>query len=194
MAGRALTPDELDLLGELAAAAVTSAVRGLTPVAPPPPSGPLGELGSAFVTVRHEGVLRGCIGGLEPERPLVDEVVVRAVAAARRDPRFAPLQPEELAAVEVEVSVLSTPETLVVAGHTELVEVVRPGVDGLIVVAHRRRATLLPSVWEQLPDPVEFLEVLWRKAGLPPGHWPAGLVVQRYVAQRSQARPVLSAA
>jgi AmmeMemoRadiSam system protein A len=194
MADRELTSDELELLGELAAAAIASAVRGVAPVLPEPPPGPLGEPAAAFVTVRHDGVLRGCVGGLEPERALVHEVVVRAVAASSRDPRFAPVRPEELAAVEVEVSVLSSPETLVVSDCAELVEVVRPGVDGLIVALHRRRATLLPTVWEQVPDPGEFLDLLWRKAGLRPGHWPTGLVVQRYVAQRSVARPVLSVA
>ncbi len=62
------------------------------------------------------------------------------------------------------------------------------------VAAQNRRATLLPSVWQQLPDPAEFLDALWRKAGLPRGYWSADLLVQRYVAQRSAARPVLTAA
>lgn len=194
MADRELTPTELDLLSELAATAVVAAVRGVAPALPELPPGPLGEPAAAFVTVRHQGALRGCIGGLEAERALVHEVVVRAVAASCRDPRFAPVRPDELAAVEVEVSVLSSPETLSVDCHAELVDVVRPGVDGLIVAVDRRRATLLPGVWEQLPDPAEFLDALWHKAGLRPGHWPSGLVVQRYAAQRSAPRPVLSAA
>lgn len=193
MGARELTPEELDWLGDVAASAVVAAVRGVEPTTPEPPGGPLGEPGAAFVTVLHEGALRGCIGSLVAARTLVQEVVVRAVAASRHDPRFPPLRVDELAAVEVEVSVLSTPETLAVTGHAELVGLVRPGVDGLIVAAQHRRATLLPSVWQQLPDPVEFLDVLWRKAGLPRGYWSADLLVQRYVAQHSAARSVLTA-
>lgn len=80
------------------------------------------------------------------------------------------------------MSVLSRPEPLAATGYLDLLERVRPGVDGLLVESGWHRATLLPSVWEDRTDPVEFVGVLWRKAGMEPGAWPHDIHVQRYTA------------
>jgi AmmeMemoRadiSam system protein A len=143
----------------------------------------LGQLGASFVTLRSPtGALRGCIGSIEPSRPLALDVAQNAVRAATADPRLPSVAPYELAALEVKVSVLSELVPMEVASYDELERTVRPGTDGLLVESGRHRGTFLPSVWAQVPEPARFLSMLWDKAGLRPGVWPAGLRVWRYQA------------
>lgn len=130
----------------------------------------------AFVTLTEGGRLRGCIGGLEPRAPLAQDVWEHAYAAACDDYRFEPVQPAELDQIEVEVSVLTPPEALAYDGPEDLQRKIRPGVDGVILGVGLRRATFLPQVWEKIPDPVEFLDRLAEKAGLPPEAWRRGQV------------------
>ena len=140
--------------------------------------------GASFVTLTSGrapgGALRGCIGSLEARRPLREDVEANAVAAALHDPRFAPLSARELDDTVVEVSVLSAPAALPVADEAELLARLRPGVDGVVLSACGRRATFLPQVWEQLPDPADFLARLRRKAGLPADYWGRDVVVETY--------------
>lgn len=140
--------------------------------------------GASFVTLTSGrapgGALRGCIGSLEARRPLREDVEANAVAAALHDPRFAPLTARELDDTVVEVSVLSAPSALPVADEAELLARLRPGVDGVVLSASGRRATFLPQVWEQLPDPADFLARLRRKAGLPADYWGRDVVVETY--------------
>ncbi|HEX6551079.1 MAG TPA: AmmeMemoRadiSam system protein A [Gammaproteobacteria bacterium] len=146
-------------------------------------SAALNEWRASFVTLKIAGNLRGCIGTLQPLRELLDDVAHNAYAAAFRDPRFSPLAAVETAKVQIEISVLDEPETLAVADRNELLQSLRPGRDGLIVACASRRATFLPSVWEVLADSDEFVTQLWRKAGLPPGSWPADIQLLRYSVQ-----------
>lgn len=141
---------------------------------------PLREPGASFVTLRRRGELLGCIGSMEPHRPLVVDVAHNAAAAAFADPRLPAVTWEDYAEMQVKVSVLGPLETLPVRSRAELAAAVEPGVDGLLVTSRRHRGTFLPSVWEQIPDRGEFLDLLWRKAGMRPGDWPADLVVHRY--------------
>ena len=140
--------------------------------------------GASFVTLTSGrapgGALRGCIGSLEARRPLREDVEANAVAAALHDPRFAPLSARELDDTVVEVSVVSAPAALPVADEAELLARLRPGVDGVVLSACGRRATFLPQVWEQLPDPADFLAHLRRKAGLPADYWGRDVVVETY--------------
>ena len=140
--------------------------------------------GASFVTLTSGrapgGALRGCIGSLGARRPLREDVEANAVAAALHDPRFAPLTARELDDTVVEVSVLSAPAALPVADEAELLAHLRPGVDGVVLSACGRRATFLPQVWEQLPDPADFLARLRRKAGLPADYWGRDVVVETY--------------
>ncbi len=136
--------------------------------------------GATFVTLRLDGDLRGCIGTLEAHRPLGVDVRANAVAAAFRDPRFPPLPVREFAAVEIEVSVLGPGEPLSAATERDALARLRPGVDGVILARGSRRATFLPQVWEQLPDPREFLAALKHKAGLPADFWDAQVTLARY--------------
>lgn len=140
----------------------------------------LARPGAAFVTLERRGELRGCIGTLEAHRPLAEDVVENACAAAFRDPRFAPLTADELDGLDLSVSVLGAPVALPAASEAELLAALEPGVDGLIVEDGYHRATFLPAVWESLPEPRDFLAHLWRKAGLPRGHWSPTLTCRRY--------------
>jgi AmmeMemoRadiSam system protein A len=140
----------------------------------------LRELGATFVTLELGEQLLGCIGTLEPTRPLVADVAHNAIAAAFADPRLPQLTVGEYAAMSIKVSVLSRPEPVAVSSYAELTAAVRPGVDGLLFEAGPARSTLLPSVWPKVGDVEEFLDVLWRKAGLRPGTWRADTRVSRY--------------
>ena len=140
----------------------------------------LQEPGACFVTLTQQGTLRGCIGTLEPYRPLLSDVKANAVAAALRDPRFAPLEDGELAYTELEVSLLSAMERMASADEGTALAQLRPGVDGVVFSYGHRRSTFLPQVWEQLPQPEAFMAHLKRKAGLPPDFWAQGVELFRY--------------
>lgn len=151
----------------LARSGIASALGGGT--APKTVGAPwLAEHRATFVTLTKGGDLRGCIGSLEAHRPLGVDVVENALAAAFRDPRFPQVSARELHAIEVEVSLLSTPGAIEFEDHDDLVAQLVPGLDGLILGAEGRRGTFLPQVWESLPDPELFLAHLKQKAGLSP--------------------------
>lgn len=180
-----LSAEELAVLVEVAEEAVRLAVVEGQAWEPSPDTYPvaLRRRGAVFVTLRRWGALRGCIGTLEATEPLVMATADRARAAALADPRFPPVEPTELAGLDLSVSVLSPAEPFPVGSWQELHDALRPGVDGLVVEAGYHRATFLPSVWEELPDPAAFLDALWRKAGLAPRAWPRGIRISRYTAQ-----------
>lgn len=129
-----------------------------------------------FVTLHINRQLRGCIGHIEPEETIAQGIKANAVNAAFHDPRFSPLQAEEFSAVDIEVSLLSRPEKLDYVDAQDLIARLRPGIDGVILEQSYHRATFLPQVWEQLPDPSDFLTHLCRKAGLPGDEWIKGRV------------------
>jgi AmmeMemoRadiSam system protein A len=135
---------------------------------------------ASFVTLQQRGQLRGCIGHLEAVHPLVVDVAENAFAAAFRDPRFAPLRAEEWPTVDVHLSILTTPEPLHFRDEADLLGQIRPGEDGLILQDGPNRGTFLPSVWDSLPDPVDFLTHLKLKAGLAANHWSGHVEVSRY--------------
>ena len=124
--------------------------------------------------------LRGCIGTIEPYRPLVDDVRGNARAAAFRDPRFSPLTAGEYRRLHVEVSVLSPREPLPYRDRADLVSRLRPRVDGLVLEYGGRRGTYLPQVWDQIPSPEDFLASLVTKAHLPAGFWSDDIALSRY--------------
>lgn len=140
----------------------------------------LRELGASFVTLRRGEALRGCTGSLAAVEPLVVDAARNAFTAAFFDPRFAPLRPEELPGLHVHVSVLGPQQPLAAATEDELLERLRPGVDGLVLEEGAFRATFLPAVWSQLPTPRAFVEQLKRKAGLPADYWSETIRISRY--------------
>jgi len=165
-----LSNEERRILLDIAEAAIDQALKGATPRPPSlaglPPR--LAQTGASFVTLTQNGRLRGCIGSLEPRRPLAEDVHFNALAAAFYDPRFPPLTPAEWPETEVEVSVLSPLKPLEYASIDDLIQQLTPEM-GLVLEHPRGRATYLPQVWEQLPDPELFLASLAQKAGLDPG-------------------------
>ncbi len=120
----------------------------------------------AFVTLKIDEELRGCIGYIISDNKLFDTVVDAAKSAAIRDPRFYPLSKEELNKIEIEISVLSPPFKMNSYDEIEL------GKHGLIVEEHGKRGLLLPQVpIEHNMNKEEYLSSICRKAGLPAGLW-----------------------
>jgi len=138
-----------------------------------------------FVTLHLDGMLRGCIGSLIGTESIIAGVRRHAINAAFHDYRFSPLSPEEAQAVRISVSVLSSPEKLRFKDADELLNLLRPGIDGVIISAPGGAgATFLPQVWEQLPLPEMFLTHLCRKAGLVDDYWRGSdCVVETYQVQ-----------
>jgi MEMO1 family protein len=137
--------------------------------------------GAAFVTLRrHDGALRGCIGSALATRPLMVDVAQHAFNAAFRDPRFPALEWLELPGLSLSVSVLTPPEPMRFADEADLLQQLRPGTDGLIIEDLGRRALFLPSVWEEVPEPRQFLALLKLKAGLGHQQFSATLRAQRF--------------
>jgi hypothetical protein len=135
---------------------------------------------ASFVTLQKNGQLRGCIGHLEAVQPVVVDVAENAFAAAFRDPRFSPLTAAEWPDVDVHLSLLTPPERMRFSDEADLIGQIRAGEDGLILQDGPNRGTFLPSVWESLPNPVDFLIHLKRKAGLAANHWSDRVEVYRY--------------
>jgi len=131
----------------------------------------LNQKSGCFVTLEKSGSLRGCIGIIEAQKPLVTAVRENAVCAAFHDGRFSPVSASELSEITIEISVLTKPLELHFSNETELLSQLKPGVHGVILSKGCNRATFLPQVWDQLPEKVDFLNHLSRKAGLSPSCW-----------------------
>lgn len=143
----------------------------------------LGKKGAAFVTLKYDNDLRGCIGSIVPHQSLLDDITQNATSAAFRDPRFKSLDISELSHLSLEVSVLSEPILLEYEDYADLLQKVRPNVDGLILQHDRYQGTFLPQVWEQLPTPSLFLEHLSQKAGASPSIYNEHPNIFRYEVQ-----------
>ncbi|MBI5498695.1 MAG: AmmeMemoRadiSam system protein A [Deltaproteobacteria bacterium] len=127
---------------------------------------------ACFVTLNtSDGELRGCIGMFESDRPLWENVVDRARAAAFTDRRFVPVREDELPGLVLDVSILTAPQPFPFASPEDLLARLRPLVDGVILHSPWGSSTFLPQVWEQLPDREEFLAHLCRKHGAPAECW-----------------------
>lgn len=139
---------------------------GLGPLPILPDSGALSEPRGAFVTLRSRGALRGCIGSFTPTGSLAQTVAAMAVSAARDDPRFEPVLPEEEPDLVCNVSVLEPCRPLPDPSAVEI------GRHGLLVKSGWHRGALLPVVAaEQGWDVFTFLKHACLKAGLPPEAW-----------------------
>ncbi|MBN2554581.1 MAG: AmmeMemoRadiSam system protein A [Anaerolineales bacterium] len=130
----------------------------------------LQQPGASFVTLTKRQKLRGCIGTLIAEHPLAEDVLQHGMDAAF-DYRFAPVQPDELDQIRIEVSVLTVPEPLLYNKTTLLLEKLQAGVDGVVVQSGRHKATFLPQVWEKVSGKKQFMDMLCQKASLPPDAW-----------------------
>lgn len=166
--------------GTLIAIACDAIAAGERPQASSWPHDWLREARASFVTLRLDGELRGCVGTIDAHRPLGDDVAHNAFAAAYRDSRFAPVGEDERARLGVEVSVLSVRVAFAAPSEAEALAALRPGIDGIYFEFDGMRATFLPQVWDNLPDPLDFLCELRRKAGLPMRFWHERVRLSRY--------------
>jgi AmmeMemoRadiSam system protein A len=144
----------------------------------------LQQPGACFITLTQQGQLRGCIGTLEAHRSLLADVKANAQAAAFHDPRFSPLTQGELDSTEIEVSLLSAMQPIQFSSEADALAQLRPGIDGVVLEYGNYRSTFLPQVWEQLPDPAEFMAHLKHKAGLNPKFWHDNVKLYRYTVSK----------
>jgi MEMO1 family protein len=135
---------------------------------------------ATFVTLTENERPRGCIGSLEPRRPLIEDAVANTAKAGFADPRFPPLKESELTGLRLDVSILSYLRPIPAGSESELAAALEPDRDGLILIAGRRRALFLPSVWRHLPDALVFVRHLMAKAGFESNPWPEGLEARRF--------------
>jgi hypothetical protein len=135
---------------------------------------------ASFVTLTKQGDLRGCIGTLDAYRPLIEDVRANAVAAAFHDPRFSPLRAGEFDSIRVEISVLSELEAMHAKSEAIACSKLVPDRDGVVLKYGSHRATFLPQVWKQLPEPETFLAHLKQKAGLAADFWHPEVLLYKY--------------
>jgi len=130
------------------------------------------EQRATFVTLNKKDTgLRGCIGSLVPSETLYQNIINNTINAAVNDPRFTPVKPEELKDICIEISVLTVPKKLEFSKPEELIEKLRPTIDGVILVTRYGNSTYLPQVWKQIPQPEMFLSYLCKKHGAPAEAW-----------------------
>ena len=151
----------------------------------------LREFRSCFVTLTRQGELRGCIGNIQPREPLFRAVMNNACGAAFRDSRFSPVSSAEIPELEIEISVLTEPTPLAFASSQELLQKLRPNVDGVVLKLEGRAATFLPQVWEKFSDAASFMDELARKALSPASAWrePDAVVLTYQVESFEDTRP-----
>ncbi len=170
-----LTENEKTQLLQQARIAMEYAVRGenLPPLDLNQFPSILRENGASFVTLTTKpiGQLRGCIGTLTAYQPLIEDVRDHAVAAALEDFRFSPVESHELPHLKIEISRLTKPVLLDYANADDLINKIKPGVDGVVLEDGRRRATFLPQVWDQIPEVDLFLTSLCQKMGASGDLW-----------------------
>ena len=130
-----------------------------------------GQKLGTFVTIKIDNQLRGCIGNIEPSGTVVESVRRNAMSSAFSDHRFSPLAADEFSRIKIDISILSDPRKLEYTDGDELLRLLVPGVHGVILSRGSARATFLPQVWTQLPEPEQFLGHLCIKAGLPQSSW-----------------------
>jgi hypothetical protein len=180
-----VTAHERELLLDIADDAIVGGLLGASP-SPPPAAlllGTLRERVGVFVTLMVDGQLNGCIGSIEGVEPLGHGVARHAWSAAFADPRLPRLRPVDYSRLRIEVSVLSSLTAMLAMSRDQVLDQLRPGVDGLVIAAGSRQGLFLPAMWEQLPEPEAFLDHLLLKVGLVPGWWPEGMRAWRFTAE-----------
>ena len=169
-------PGERTILLRLARESILSALEGREiPLDPPTPH--LAEPRGAFTTLYLGGELRGCVGYVFPVSSVYRAVADTARAAAFEDTRFGPVTLAEAAQLEIELSILSSPQSI-------SIEAIEIGRHGLLISLAGNRGLLLPQVpLEHNWDRITFLEQTCRKAGLPLGAWKNGATIEAFTAE-----------
>lgn len=176
-----VTHDQALTLARHARAAIREALGDAPAVAPS--GAPFDEPGAAFVSLHWPGGrLQGCIGTLEPYRPLALDVARNARAAAFDDPRARPLVLDDVDGLEVEVSVLGSLEPIDASDEAAAAAALRAGRDGVVFAWNEHRATFIPQMWAHFADARTLLGELKQKAGLPADFWAPDVHLWRYTA------------
>ena len=143
----------------------------------------LTDTGASFITLSKKDQLRGCIGSLQATKPLIKDIIENACKAAFEDPRFPRLTIEEVRSgdIEISISILSSQTQIYFSNEADLLSKLQPGIDGIILKEGTQcRSVFLPSVWEQIPSPKQFINHLKLKAGLPEDYWSNTIEAWRY--------------
>jgi len=169
-----LSPDEQRLVLEMARARLLQEATGEPAARIDADKIPLAlrKDAACFVTLTKNGALRGCIlDSFSPHEPLYENVMRNVVLAATSDPRFPPVRPSEVDDIAIEVSVLDRPQRLEFSDAEDLISKLVPGEDGVILTTPYGKSTYLPQVWDDLPDPMQFMSSLCQKQGAPANCW-----------------------
>ncbi len=126
----------------------------------------LSEKIATFVTITINNELRGCIGSLQPDRRLIDDIIANAKSAAFEDPKFPPITTSEYLRCTVEISILTPAQKVEYSTIEDLKEHINVGSDGVILSHDGQSATFLPQVWSELPQFDDFFNALCTKASL----------------------------
>lgn len=186
----AVTESDVRLLqrhgGKLLDVAIRTIVHGLQNGAPPdkapePWAPELAAHRATFLTLERNGNLRGCIGSLFAQRPMIRDVVENAYKAAFKDPRFKPLTSDDTKGLSITLSILSPAVRMPVQGAADLTAALRPKIDGLIIKHGDKRGIFLPAVWEKIPKPEDFVAALKDKATIDRAVDPPDLEAYRFV-------------
>jgi AmmeMemoRadiSam system protein A len=156
--------------------------RPLIPVDLGPLSDEIRRVRTSFITLKEGEKLRGCIGSLEAKIALAEDVRQHTYSAAVHDYRFPPIKSHETENISIEISILSQPDRLEFAHPKELLDLLQMRKDGVIINYENHRATFLPQVWQRIPSPEQFLNLLCEKANLGSQAWET-LDVQVFVYQ-----------
>jgi len=135
---------------------------------------------ACFITLNKKKELRGCIGSLRAQEPLLENLIHNTCAAALHDPRFKAVSIQELDDISIHISILTEAVKMNINSEQDLLEQLTKGVDGLILSDGIRSATYLPSVWEQIPDKNIFVQQLKLKAGLAADYWSDTIECKKY--------------
>jgi len=179
-----LTPEQGELLLSIARALITKQLGIFAPLAKTSDHPWLNEPAATFVTLKMDGELRGCIGSLRARLTLMNDLQTNAIGAAFQDPRFPPLEKEELENIRIEISILSDPEPMIFLDEADSLSKLVPSIDGIIFECGSHRSTFLPQVWEQLPTPRMFMAHLKQKAGVTADFWSNDVMLYRYRVQK----------
>ena len=123
------------------------------------------------------------MGSLQAYRPFASDIAENAFCAAFRDPRFPPLTIAEEPQIHIHISVLSDTTPMTFTGEDDVLNQLRPNIDGLVLTDGLHHGTFLPSVWEQLPSKESFLSHLKQKAGLSARYWSDSIKIERYTVE-----------
>jgi hypothetical protein len=174
------------LLLDIADAAIVDGLNGLVPTPCDAALLPaeLRARRGVFVTLLVGGVLNGCVGTVRGTGPLGQDVGRYAWSSAFADPRLDKLRDTDYDRLVIEVSVLSPLSPIDAVDRSDLLGLLRPNLDGLMLSNGHRQGVFLPTVWEQLPSSADFVDRLQVKAGMVPGSWPAGIRAERFTVEK----------